>query len=88
MHPNSHMPPPEIDRGQFFTCLVTGDLRLPEAAFPFVCETLGVDIRVDVGLISRALGQIDVGPATFAGWVKAARSAAVSAASIAALGEL
>jgi hypothetical protein len=40
MRPNSHMPPPDIDRGPVFRCLVTSDPRIPEAAFPFVRETL------------------------------------------------
>jgi hypothetical protein len=32
---------PTLDTGPLFTCIVTGDPRLPEAAYPFVRDTLG-----------------------------------------------
>jgi hypothetical protein len=31
---------PTLDTGPVFTSIVTGDPRLPEAAYPFVCDTL------------------------------------------------
>jgi hypothetical protein len=31
---------PALDTGPVFTCIVAGDPRLPEAAYPFLCDTL------------------------------------------------
>jgi hypothetical protein len=36
---------PTLDSGPVFTCIVTGDPRLPEAAYPFLCRRLDSLLR-------------------------------------------